>query len=465
MTDNPLRIGPLVEEEIRELIQDKNFAALRQVFTAWSALDLAYLIRDLSAEEKAVIFRILPRDLAAETFDYLEFDDQRRLFESLAQDQVAEILNGMSPDDRTALLEELPAEATKKLVALLSPQERLVAQTLLGYPEGSVGRLMTPDYICLKPEMTVAESLDYIRQHGRDKETLSVIYVLDEAGRLIDDVRTQKFLLAPLEYRVRDLMDRQTVFLFAGDDRQKAVGVFRSTGLTALPVTDSQGKMIGIVTIDDVLEIAEERATQDLQRFGGSEALDAPYMEIGFGTMIRKRAGWLVVLFLGEMLTATAMGFFEDEIARAVVLALFVPLIISSGGNSGSQASTLIIRALALGEITLGDWWKIMNRELRAGLTLGAILGGIGFLRIAIWSCFSNIYGPHWIWVGLTVGLSLVGVVLWGTLMGSMLPLLLRRCGADPATSSAPFVATLVDVTGLLIYFTIAWGILRGTLL
>jgi magnesium transporter len=272
-------------------------------------------------------------------------------------------------------------------------------------------------------------------------------------------------LLADPAKRVSDLMDRRFVALKATDDQQAAVAMFRQYDRSALPVTDTAGVLIGIVTIDDVLDVVETEATKDIQRIGGSEALDEPYMQIGFRNMVKKRAGWLTALFLGEMLTATAMGFFEREISRAVVLALFVPLIISSGGNSGSQASTLVIRALALGEVTLRDWWRVMRREIAAGLALGAILGSIGFLRISVWSAFSDIYGQYWLLVAITVFLALIGIVLWGTLVGSLLPFLLRRLGFDPAASSAPFVATLVDVTGLVIYFSVALVVLRGTLL
>ena len=282
---------------------------------------------------------------------------------------------------------------------------------------------------------------------------------------MIDDIRIRELLLAPLDSRVSDLMDRRFVALKATDDQAAAVAVFREYDRSALPVTDTAGMLIGIVTIDDVLDVAEATATREIQRIGGSEALEEPYMRIAFGKMIQKRAGWLTALFLGEMLTATAMGAFEEEISKAVVLALFVPLIISSGGNSGSQAATLVIRALALGEVGLRDWWRVMRREILAGLALGAILGTIGFLRITLWSAFLHIYGPHWILIALTVAVSLVGVVLWGTLTGSLLPLVMRRLGFDPATSSAPFVATLVDVTGLVIYFTVALVVLRGTLL
>ena len=284
-------------------------------------------------------------------------------------------------------------------------------------------------------------------------------------GCLIDDIRMREFLVVPLTRRVSDLMDRRYVALKATDAQEAAIEVFRREDRTALPVTDTTGILIGVVTVDDVLDVAERAATREIQKVGGSEALDEPYMDIALARMVKKRAGWLVVLFLGEMLTATAMGFFEKEIERAVVLALFVPLIISSGGNSGSQASTLVIRAMALGELRLRDWWRVVRRETLSGLFLGCILGSIGFLRISIWSVFSTLYGPHWLLVAATVGLALVAIVLWGTLVGSMLPLILRRLGFDPATSSAPFVATLVDVTGLVIYFSVGLVILRGTLL
>jgi magnesium transporter len=351
------------------------------------------------------------------------------------------------------------------MLSLLTPGERAIAVTLLGYPEGSIGRLMTPDYVAVREPWTIQQVLDYVRAHGQDSETLNVLYVVDDAGTLVDDVRIREVLLADPAKRVADLMDRRFVALKATDDQATAVALFRQHDRSALPVTDTAGALIGIVTVDDVLDVAEAEATADIQRIGGSEALDEPYMEIGFPKMIRKRAGWLTALFLGEMLTATAMGFFEKEISRAVVLALFVPLIISSGGNSGSQASTLVIRALALGEVTLRDWWRVMRREIAAGLALGAILGSIGFLRVTVWSAFSDLYGPQWMLIAITVGLTLIGIVLWGTLVGSLLPFGLRRLGFDPATSSAPFVATLVDVTGLVIYFSIALVVLRGTLL
>ena len=464
-------VGKILEPEIRSMIEARNFAALRELFREWPPADVAEVILDMPEDEQVIIFRVLPHDLAADVFEYLDFDAQQKLLRAMAHEEVVAILNEMAPDDRTALLEELPSAAARQLIRLLTPEERRVATALLGYPEESVGRLMTPDFIAVKEDWTVQQVLDYVRNHGQDSETLNVIYVVDDHGKLIDDLRMREFLLRPLGAKVSDFRDHAFVALNVTDSQQDALNMFRKYDRTALPVVDSSGVLVGIVTIDDMLDVAEAEATEDIQKIGGMEALDEPYMRISLWKMIRKRAGWLVILFLGEMLTATAMASFQDEIARAVVLALFLPLIISSGGNSGSQASTLIVRAMALGEVTLRDWWRVAGREIRAGLSLGAILGAIGILRVALWSIIGEkyfhreLYGPHWPLVALTVGLSLVGVVLWGSLSGSMLPFVLRRVGADPATSSAPFVATLVDVTGLVIYFSIALVIMRGVML
>jgi magnesium transporter len=456
--------GP-IQGELQELIAEKQFAALKDVLAEWHPADIAESIVELPLEQQVVLFRILPQSVAADVFEYLEPGRQKDLLKSLAQEETVKILNEMDPDDRTALLEELPPAAVTQLLRLLTPAERETAQKLLGYPEGSVGRLMTPDFIAVRDDWTVQQVLDHIRANGQGIETLNLVFVLDDQGRLVDDVRIREFLLRPLDARVRDIRDKNFFALKVTDTEATAVEAFRKYDRGNLPVVDSQNRLVGVVTVDDVLDVAEEQATEDIQKIGGQEALDEPYLRIALLRMVRKRAGWLVILFLGEMLTATAMGFFEEEIAKAVVLALFIPLIISSGGNSGSQASTLIIRAMALGEVALRDWWHVMRREVASGLALGSLLGMIGFLRIIIWSAFSDIYGPHWFLVGLTVGISLIGVVLWGTLAGSMLPFLLRRLGFDPATSSAPFVATLVDVTGLVIYFLVGLLILSGTLL
>jgi magnesium transporter len=452
-------------DELAAAVQARDYSRLRDLVRNRHSSDVATALTELSIEDQVIVFRILPRKDAAGVFAYLSLEQQDALLKAMAREDIAALLNSMAPDDRTTFLEELPASVTRQLLTLLTPAERSVALTLLGYPENSIGRLMTPHYISIHEEWTVKEVLDYIRTHGQDSETLNVVYVVDQQGLLIDDIRIRELLLTSLESRVADLMDRRFVGLKATDNQDAAVAVFRQYDRSALPVTDTTGVLIGIVTIDDVLDVAEATATKEIQKIGGSEAFDEPYMRIGFGSLIRKRAGWLTALFLGEMLTASAMGLFEAQLLKASVLILFVPLIIASGGNTGSQAATLVIRALALGEVGISDWWRVIRREVFAGLTLGAILGTIGFLRISIWSAFSDIYEPHSMLIALTVGLALVGIVLWGTLVGSLLPFILRRMGFDPATSSAPFVATLVDVTGLVIYFTVAMIVLRGTLL
>jgi magnesium transporter len=456
---------PSVKSEILALIDRKDLGALKKYLERWLPADLAPIIADLSVSELAALFRAGSRELAATTFTYMSHDAQRKLLKVLNQEQAAALLNALPPDDRTAFLNELPLELAMQMLGMLTPDERQVAQSLLAYPEHSVGRMMTLDYIAVHPEWTVRQSLDYIREHGYDRETLNIVFVVDDTGHLVDDIRVRRLLLSPVDRPIRDLLDGNYAMLEPHDDREKALGLFKKYDRVALPVVDESRKLIGIVTVDDMLDVAEAEATEDIQKLGGTEALDEPYTTIALSRMVKKRASWLVVLFLGEMLTATAMSYFEDEIAKAVVLALFVPLVISSGGNAGSQAATLVIRALALGEFKLRDWWRVMRRELAAGTLLGLILGVIGFLRIAIWAQFTNIYGPHWFMVASTVGMALVGIVLWGSLMGSMLPLVLKRLGLDPATSSAPFVATLVDVTGLIIYFSVAFVVLRGTLL
>jgi magnesium transporter len=352
------------------------------------------------------------------------------------------------------------------LIKLLDVEERKITLSLLGYPENSLGRLMTPDYVYVYEHNTVNEVLDIIRRVGKNSETIDVIYVINEKGELLDDIRIREFILAGPDKKVSDLMDGRVIALQADDDQEMANEAFKMNNRVALPVVSNSNKLLGIVTIDDVLWVANEEFSEDIQKIGGTSALNQPYLEMPLMRLFSKRVVWLIVLFLGEMLTATAMAFFEDEIAKAVVLALFVPLIISSGGNSGSQASTLIIQAMAVGEITLADWWRVMKREILSGLLLGAVLGLIGFFRIVLWHAVRpEIYGEHWISLGITVGIALLGVVLWGTLCGSMLPMILKRLGADPAVSSAPFVATLVDVTGLIIYFSVAFALLNGKLL
>lgn len=427
--------------------------------------DVAEIIYEYP-EQQAVIISHMSIHRAASVFKILELSNQKEIIRELPPHKTAALLNALPPDDRTDFLEELPSNVVRELIKLLNADERKIALSLLGYPENSVGRLMTPDYVYVYEHNTVAEVLDTIRRKGKDSETIDVIYVINKDGELMDDIRIREFLLSPPDRKVSDIMDARYIALNAYDDQEKANEVFKMNNRVALPVVSNSNKLLGIVTIDDMLWVASEEFSEDIQKIGGTSALDEPYLEMPIIRLFKKRIVWLVVLFVGEMLTATAMSYFQDEIAKAVVLALFVPLIISSGGNTGSQASTLIIQAMAVGEITIADWWRVIRREVISGLLLGIVLGIFGFLRIVIWHSISpTLYGEYWMSIGITVGLALAGVVLWGTISGSMLPIVLKRLGADPAVSSAPFVATLVDVTGLVIYFSLAFLILSGKLL
>jgi magnesium transporter len=453
-----------VVEEVVEIIERNAEGELRDYLDALNISDVEHLIDDLPQHAVTFIDTISVKR-AVNVFRILDFPTQEKIIKKLPGEKLAELINLLPPDDRTSLFSELKGDAVKKLIILLPAKDRVEALGLLGYKEDSVGRLMTPDYVAVKKDWTVKTVLEHIRKYGKDSETIDVIYVIDENGVLLDDIRIREILLADPGVPVVALTDNRSIALNANDPQEEAINVFRMNNRVALPVTDDNNVLLGIVTVDDILWIANEEYTEDMHKIGGTQALDEPYLDMPIFGLFKRRIGWLVVLFLGEMLTATAMAHFEADIAKAVVLAMFVPLIISSGGNSGSQASTLIIQAMALGEITIGDWWRVMRRELISGLMLGIVLGTIGFLRIFTWTLFSDLYGPHWALLGVTVGVALVGVVLWGSLAGSMLPLLLKKLGADPATSSAPFVATLVDVTGLIIYFSVAVMFLTGVLL
>jgi magnesium transporter len=455
----------LPQLSLSELIKEGDSQALGSALNALTSFEIADLIAHRVEEDQLLIFRSLSPKLAAETFDYLTVATQKTVLQSLSSERLARMLLDMPPDDRTALLQELPRPIVDEYVKLLPPGERSLTLSLLGYPEDSVGRLMTTDYIAVKMDWTIEEVLDHIRAYGHDSETINFIYVVDDDDVLLDDIKIRELFFAPKGATVSQISDKKFVSLGTLDTAEKAIAIFRKYDRAALPVVNEEGRIEGIVTIDDILRLASQKNTEYIQKVGGTEALDEPYMETPFLELMKKRARWLVLLFIGELFTATAMGFFENEIAKAVVLALFLPLIISSGGNAGSQSSTLIIRAMALGEVKLRDWWRIMKREIGSGLFLGLVLGSIGFLRVTLWSSVSNIYGEHWLFVALTLFFSLIGVVLWGSLSGSMLPLLLRRVGVDPATASAPLVATLVDVTGIMIYFWIAMAVLSGTLL
>lgn len=453
-----------IQEKFEQVIATEDKLAIREFLDDQNITDVAELLSDYPDYEAQIIAN-LSIHRAASTFKILDFPTQKRIVAELPSFKTAELLNELQADDRTDFLEDLPKEVLRDLIKLLEPEERLVTLSLLGYPDGSVGRLMIPDYVYVYEHNTVEEVFQIIRKFAKNTETIDVIYVINEKGELIDDLRIKEFILAAPDMKVNELMDERVISLNANDEQEYANQVFKMNNRVALPVVDDNNILLGIVTIDDILWVAQEEFSEDMQKMGGTEALDEPYLEMPLIKLFRKRIGWMVVLFIGEMLTATAMGYFQDEIAKAVVLALFIPLIISSGGNSGSQASTLIIQAMAVGEITIADWWAVLRREILSGLMLGSVLGIIGFARVTILQQFTHIYGVHWVFIGLTVGVSLVGVVLWGTLSGSMLPMILKRLGADPAVSSAPFVATLVDVTGLIIYFSVAYLFLAGLLL
>lgn len=443
------------QEELERALDERRFSDVRSMISDSEPADVAESIGFLDAEKRTVVYRVLSRELATEVFEHLGPDAQEELIKGLGRKQVAAILNDMAPDDRTSLLEELPAAVTKQVLAMLSPEERRVANQLLGYPEDSVGRMMTPDYIAIRSGWTVQQALDHLRRNGEDSETLSVLPVMDDCGALIDDLRVRQLLLAEPDSKVEQLLDGNFIALKATDDQESAVQVFKEYDRVAFPVTDSAGTLLGIVTVDDVLDVAEEEATEDIQKIGGSAALERPFMQVGFGDMLRKRAGWLVLLFLAQLLSLNVIALFDEKLAQLTVLMLFMPLIISSGGNSGSQAATLVVRAMALEEVTPGDWWRVLRREVGFGLTVGVLLAVIGFVRISLGS-----FSSEWFRLALAVSVSVTCVVLWGVILGSMLPFIMRAFGIDPASSSTPFVATLVDVTGLLLYFTVAVAII-----
>jgi magnesium transporter len=455
---------PNLSDQFLELVQEENVLAMREFLNDQNISDVAELINEHPEYESQIILNMSVHR-AASVFKILDLSQQKTIIQELPPFKTAELLNELPADDRTSFLEELPSGVVAELIKLLNPEERKVTLSLLGYPEDSVGRLMTPDYIAVQVDWTVQEVLAHIREVGKHSETIDVIYVINDRGEFIDDIRIREIILASPEKIVGDIIDNRFIALNVHDDQEVANQTFKMNNRVALPVVDDKNILLGIVTIDDVLWVASEEFSEDMQKMGGTEALDEPYLEMPILKLFKKRVVWLIVLFLGEMLTATVMQYFEEEIAKAVVLALFVPLIISSGGNTGSQASTLIIQAMALGEITITDWWRVMRREIYSGLLLGSILGLIGFFRVVLWNSIFHTYGDEGVLVGSTVGFSLLGVVLWGTVSGSMLPIMLKKLGADPATSSAPFVATLVDVTGLIIYFSMAYVFLSGILL
>lgn len=426
--------------------------------------EVAKLLESLPTDNAVNTFLSIPEKVQIQIFSFLNHVLQMRVIEELPRPHVSEILNNLESNDRIAFFDTLDGMEVTEYLNLLNDKNRLATYDLLGYPENSVARLINTSFTTVRKEWTIGQATEHLRRFYTDTPAANVIFVVDNNGKLVDEIPIRRLVLNEQAKTIEDIMDGFYVKLDIQDSIEDAIQKFKEYDRVALPVTNSNNLVMGVVTIDDVIDEAEEKDTKEMQQFGGVESLDLPYVKTGFFTMIQKRAGWLIVLFIGELLTATAMAHFELEIAKAAVLGMFVPLIISSGGNSGSQAATLIIRAMALKELSPRDWWYVMRREILSGVTLGLILGIIGFIRIAIWQKIGWYnYGAHfsWVSVGFTVSVSLVGIVLWGTITGSMIPIVLKKLKLDPATSSAPFVATLVDVTGLIIYFTAAALILH----
>ncbi|NBA88366.1 magnesium transporter [Emticicia sp. CRIBPO] len=428
--------------------------------------DVAEQLAALDPQQRNLTFLKLSGEQQGDVFPYFEPVVQQEIIKSLGDREFSEILNNIDPDDRTTLFDNFPDQLIKHSINLLNVDEREIALNLIGYEKDSIARLMTPNYIQARQNRTVGDILKHIKKFGKKAETLNFVYVVDDHNRLIDDLKIGQLLMAESDTLISELMDHNFVAIRTITPVEESLDIFEKYDRSALPIITENGILVGIVTFDDIIDKIKERDTEDIQKFGGVEGLDLSYTQTPLMQLVRKRAGWLIILFLGEMLTASAMGYFDGEIQKAVVLALFVPLIISSGGNSGSQAASLIIRSMALGELRLKDWWYVMRKEILSGLMLGSILAVIGFLRIFIWQKTGIYdYGPYWFSVGMSVSVSLVFIVLWGTLSGSLIPFILRKVGLDPATASAPFVATLVDVTGLVIYFSVAALFLTGKLL
>lgn len=453
-----------IQEQFEAVIKSEDKLQIRDFLDDQNISDVAQLVDEFPEYESQIIANMSVHR-AASVFKIIDLSTQKRIIQELPANTTATLLNELPADDRTDFLEELPSNVVRELIKLLDPEERKITLSLLGYPENSIGRLMTPDYVYVYPYNTIDEVFSTIRKYGKDSETINVIYVINEKGELLDDIRIREFILNPPDKKVAELMDDRFVALHPEDDQETASEVFRMNNRVALPVVSKSNKLLGIITIDDILWVASEEFSEDMQKMGGTSALDEPYLDVPIFKLYKKRIIWLIILFVGETLTIAAMSGFQKTLEHVLVLSTFIPLIISSGGNSGSQAATLIIQAMALGEITVKDWWHIAKREILSGISMGITLGILGFFIVFGGHSVFDLFGEHYIRIGLSVGTAIVGVVLWGTMMGSMLPLLLKKLGADPATSSTPFIATLVDVTGLLIFFGTALLLLKGILL
>ena len=444
--------------EIRKLVEEKNFAALKASIRDMEVHDLTELLGGLEGEDLAVVFRLLPRDEAADIFGDLEIERQEELLETLSSEKVVAILHDMPPDERTELLEELPGELAQRLLNNLRGEERQIAQSLLAYPEQSIGRQMTPEYVAIRPDWTIKHVLAHIRKVAPAKETLNVVYVVDKNWKLLDEIRLEQIVLADPDQTVGDLMDEQVPLLRANDDQETAVELFKKYEALALPVVNSKGVLVGIVTVDDGLDVAEEENTEDFQRMAGMAPLESSYFGTGFLAMLRKRLPWLALLLAAQTLTTIALlGF--DKLPLFAVLVLFVPLINSPAGNTGTQMAGLMIRGLAVAEVELSDWWRVLLRELARGLVLGLALAVLGFTAAWVFSSFAHVKVDP-VRVALSVSLAIAVAVTLANVLGSMLPFFFKRVGLDPAVTSGPFIASLMDVSGIVIYFTIATTVL-----
>ncbi len=453
-----------LQEQFEAVIQTEDKLQIKNFLDHQNISDVADLVYEFPEYDSQIVANMSVHR-AASVFKILDLAEQKKIIKELPANTTANLLNELPADDRTDFLEELPSNVVRELIKLLDPEERKITLSLLGYPENSIGRLMTPDYVYVYPWNTIEEVFATIRKYGKDSETINVIYIINEKGELLDDIRISDFILNAPDKKVSEMMDDRFISLHADDDQETAAEVFKMNNRVALPVVSYSNKLLGIVTIDDILWVATEEFSEDMQKMGGTSALEEPYLDVPLLKLYKKRIIWLIILFIGETLTIAAMSSFQETLEQVLVLSTFIPLIISSGGNSGSQAATLIIQAMALGEITVADWWRIARREVFSGLLMGITLGIFGFFIIYGGYYMFGLFGEHFIRIGFAIGTAVIGVVLWGTIMGSMLPLFLKRLGADPATSSTPFIATLVDVTGLLIYFGTAFIMLKGVLL
>jgi magnesium transporter len=453
-------------ETLRDALATGRDERVREIFYEMHPADVAEILNDLEDNEAAEAYKFLSEEVAPEALLLLDDDKREKILEGLSSKQIAEqVIDNLDSDDAADVLSELSDDKQDEILSHVEDTEQAGdIVDLLNYDEDTAGGLMATELVKVHLNSSVRQCVRELRQQAEEVQNIFTIYVVDDDEKLVGLLSLKNLLTKPLNTSVKDVYNPTVISVKVNTPAEEVSMLMDKYDLVVIPVVDSINRLVGRITFDDMVDVLREESTEDAQKMGGVEALEEPYMATPFWQMIRKRVGWLVILFVGETLTATAMSFFEDQIKRAVILAIFVPLIISSGGNSGSQATSLIIRALAIGEITVRDWWRIAKKEFQTGLVLGIILGLIGFLRVALWSNFVQDYGPHWFMIGITVGITLIGVVLWGSLMGSLLPLILKKCGLDPAVSSAPFVATLVDVTGLIIYFSISIVLLKDML-